>query len=658
VGFLGLALAAIVAQRPSIVSPAEGGWATSIGATEDQPLAIQCQNCHVPEGRQFEASAHHSAVHCRDCHGGNYQYEMTLAQAREFGLGLGVTTAPARPKSFDHGASFRGRPVRKDVPVLCGTCHSDVQKMNPFGLRTDQLAQYWLSGHGRRLKLSGDDQVAVCVDCHGVHDILPPGNSQSRTFFRNIPVTCARCHADASLMHGHNLPEDIVEQYRSSIHGRNVLEKGDAGSPTCATCHGSHGAVPPGFADVGHVCGKCHQQVEEYFLAGVHGRLPGFPRCIGCHAQGGDLTNHQIERAALPAAKLVEVYTRVREEVPAGDEQAVRARFIERVDALPGHLRFGRLCENCHAPGRKGAHAEFFVENDKLAIEKGRELAALLHHAEFDYARTAERVARVSHGVVLVREEALRTDEARTELVALDVFMHTLNGAEIATRAQKIGDGCAAVNADLDGKAKGLELRRLALLPVCGFVVVFGVLMYRKYLLLKHAYVRDQSRDHEGAVLTQSRDRKGAVEPPFVPGRRRVLDAALAVLGAVALGSLLWPAGAYVWPARKRGGGADRVAAGKEEGWGVWEGRKFALGAKPVLVIRTDQGFSAVSAICTHLGCIVVWNNAKHEFDCPCHAARFDAAGKVIAGPPPGPLPPYKVSVVQGEVIVTSPEAS
>jgi cytochrome b6-f complex iron-sulfur subunit len=89
----------------------------------------------------------------------------------------------------------------------------------------------------------------------------------------------------------------------------------------------------------------------------------------------------------------------------------------------------------------------------------------------------------------------------------------------------------------------------------------------------------------------------------------------------------------------------------------MWEGRKVALGAKPVLVIHTDQGFRAMSAICTHLGCIVAWNDAKHEFDCPCHAARFDAAGKVIAGPPPGPLPSYPVSVVQGEVVVSGSEA-
>ena len=82
---------------------------------------------------------------------------------------------------------FRGHAPRGEVPQLCGACHADVARMNPFGIRTDQLSAYWTSGHGRTLKETGDDRVAVCIDCHGVHDILKSSEPTSMTHPLNVP---------------------------------------------------------------------------------------------------------------------------------------------------------------------------------------------------------------------------------------------------------------------------------------------------------------------------------------------------------------------------------------------------------------------------------------------------------------------------------------
>lgn len=71
------------------------------------------------------------------------------------------------------------------------------------------------------------------------------------------------------------------------------------------------------------------------------------------------------------------------------------------------------------------------------------------------------------------------------------------------------------------------------------------------------------------------------------------------------------------------------------------------------VVIRKQSGeFVALSAVCTHLGCIVQWENDKQDFLCPCHAGRFTPDGAVISGPPPRPLDKLAVSVSNGIVTV------
>jgi len=114
------------------------------------------------------------------------------------------------------------------------------------------------------------------------------------------------------------------------------------------------------------------------------------------------------------------------------------------------------------------------------------------------------------------------------------------------------------------------------------------------------------------------------------------------------------PVLSYVWPAQRRGPSTQSVSAGKAGDFKDWESKMVAVSGQPVLVFRTPQGFRAFSAVCTHLGCIVAWNAARHDIECPCHAGVFDADGKVVSGPPPRPLPEYSVVVVNGEVMVKS----
>jgi glycine/D-amino acid oxidase-like deaminating enzyme/nitrite reductase/ring-hydroxylating ferredoxin subunit len=62
-------------------------------------------------------------------------------------------------------------------------------------------------------------------------------------------------------------------------------------------------------------------------------------------------------------------------------------------------------------------------------------------------------------------------------------------------------------------------------------------------------------------------------------------------------------------------------------------------GASMVAAYRDDSGaLHAVHARCTHLGCLVAFNNAERTWDCPCHGSRFDVDGAVIQGPAVYPL--------------------
>src|SRR3974390_394236 len=164
-----------------------------------------CLECHsvLPEpfGVTEEKFSHdiHSqkGLTCVSCHGGD-------------------ASSDDPTQAMSKKAGWKGAIDRKQIPQLCGSCHSDPAYMRQYNpsLRTDQLAQYHASIHGKRLP-AGDDKVAVCTDCHSVHNLRAPNDPQSTVYPANVAKTCSRCHADANYMKEYKIPTDQFAKYNT-----------------------------------------------------------------------------------------------------------------------------------------------------------------------------------------------------------------------------------------------------------------------------------------------------------------------------------------------------------------------------------------------------------------------------------------------------------
>jgi cytochrome b6-f complex iron-sulfur subunit len=76
-----------------------------------------------------------------------------------------------------------------------------------------------------------------------------------------------------------------------------------------------------------------------------------------------------------------------------------------------------------------------------------------------------------------------------------------------------------------------------------------------------------------------------------------------------------------------------------------------------VYIVRSQQGMWALSAICTHLGCITQWKPEANMIACPCHGSKFTRDGAKIAGPAPRPLPHLSLTLTaDGELLVDKSE--
>lgn len=135
---------------------------------------------------------------------------------------------------------------------------------------------------------------------------------------------------------------------------------------------------------------------------------------------------------------------------------------------------------------------------------------------------------------------------------------------------------------------------------------------------------------------------------------QRLLQTALGIGGLGLIGGI----GTFLFPPERQAfrPGPARLHVGPAESFNVGEGRKVQFHGQPAWVLRLPGGFVAFSAICTHKGCIVDWDETRRLLRCPCHEGLYDTHGNVVTGLPNQPLPRLRADVVRGEVYV-APES-
>ena len=138
-------------------------------------------------------------------------------------------------------------------------------------------------------------------------------------------------------------------------------------------------------------------------------------------------------------------------------------------------------------------------------------------------------------------------------------------------------------------------------------------------------------------------------------GRRDILKLALGAWGALCALPVLGMVLQYVTPVEDRASARESVLVGQSGDFAEGSVKIVRFNRDPVLLIHTPTGqFKALSARCTHLGCVVQYQpTPEPHFGCNCHGSQFDMNGINISGPAPRPLPPYRVTLSGTSIYVS-----
>ena len=174
------------------------------GGRKDAPTCIQCHGVHDIKNKiqpGSKISTFNIPQLCATCHkdaAADYEKSIHWIRAKKGFRESPVCDDCHSEHSIKQVNSTQKRKESKKIQEeTCAVCHQNPRIAARFGSQGGQALMYQDSYHGLAV-MRGDDKAAMCVDCHGVHKILPRSYDESTVHPDNVTETCKKCHPGAT----------------------------------------------------------------------------------------------------------------------------------------------------------------------------------------------------------------------------------------------------------------------------------------------------------------------------------------------------------------------------------------------------------------------------------------------------------------------------
>ena len=162
-----------------------------------------CAKCHKEIADEYMQSIHWIAVKkgvresptCNDCHSEHSIHAINTLDKRE--------------------------EIKKIQENTCLQCHQNLLLSSRYGLNQENAGNYQDSYHGLAV-MRGDPDAAMCIDCHGVHKILPKYHSESTVNEDNVVNTCKKCHENSNDVFANSYSHVVDRNSQAGIIQRMV----------------------------------------------------------------------------------------------------------------------------------------------------------------------------------------------------------------------------------------------------------------------------------------------------------------------------------------------------------------------------------------------------------------------------------------------------